>query len=333
MKKGLKAIWPPTVTEIGPELAPVGTGTTIEVALQLLGVAAVPLNETVLAPRGNPKFIPVTVTDAPTCPAVGDRLLITGVFKTLKLVPLLGTPDTVTTTFPGVAPLGTGTTIETAFQLAGVADVPLNVTVLAPCMDPKFVPVIVTEAPTTPDGGDRLVILGVGSTVNETPLLTTPPTVTTTLPVVAPFGTGTVIVPALQLLGLAVVPLNVTVPVDPKFVPLMVIDVPIVAVPGERPVMFGVGMTVKGDPMLAFPPTVTTTLLVIAPVGTVATTEVVLQLVIVVAVVVPNFTVPVVPKFKPVIVTDAPTAADRGDKLLIFGKTVKADPLLSTPLA
>jgi len=201
-------------------------------------------------------------------------------------------------------------------------------------MDPKFVPVIVTEAPTTPDGGDRLVILGVGSTVNETPLLTTPPTVTTTLPVVAPFGTGTVIVPALQLLGLAVVPLNVTVPcVEPKFVPLMVMGVPTAAEVGERPVMFGVSMTVKGTPMLALPPTVTTTFPVVAPAGTVATIEVVLQLVIVVAVVVLNFTVPVVPKFDPVIVTDAPTAPDVGDKLLMLGKTVKADPLLSTLLA
>jgi len=72
---------------------------------------------------------------------------------------------------------------------------------------------------------------------------------------------------------------------------------------------------------------------VIAPAGTVATIEVVLQLVIVVAVVLVNFTVPVVPKFNPVIVTDAPTAPESGDKLLMLGKTVKADPLLSTPLA
>jgi hypothetical protein len=34
-----------------------------------------------------------------------------------------------------------------------------------------------------------------------------------------------------------------------------------------------------------------------------------------------------------VIVTDAPTAPDVGDKLLMLGKTVKLEPLLSTPLA
>jgi hypothetical protein len=34
-----------------------------------------------------------------------------------------------TTTFPVVAPLGTGATILVALQLVGVVDVPLNVTV------------------------------------------------------------------------------------------------------------------------------------------------------------------------------------------------------------
>ena len=41
----------------------------------------------------------------------------------------------------------------------------------------------------------------VAVTVNITPLLATPPTVTTTFPVVAPLGTGTTIIVALQLVG------------------------------------------------------------------------------------------------------------------------------------
>jgi hypothetical protein len=48
-------------------------------------------------------------------------------------------------------------------------------------------------------------------TVNSVPMLATPPTVTTTLPVVAANGTGTVMLVALQLVGVASVPLNVTV--------------------------------------------------------------------------------------------------------------------------
>ena len=46
-------------------------------------------------------------------------------------------------------------------QLVGVAAVPLNFSVLVPCVDPKFVPAMVTDVPTAPDVGDRLVILGV----------------------------------------------------------------------------------------------------------------------------------------------------------------------------
>ncbi len=152
------------------------------------------------------------VTDVPTSPAVGARLLISGVTSTTKLLPLLACPATVTTTFPLVAALGTGITIEVALQLAGVPEVPLNVTVLEPCVEPKFVPVIVTDAPTAPDVGERLVMLGAVTTVNETPLLFTPLAFTTTLPVVAPVGTMATIDGALQLvIAVAVVVLNFTV--------------------------------------------------------------------------------------------------------------------------
>src|SRR5256885_11850821 len=45
-------------------------------------------------------------------------------------------------------------------------------------------------------------------TVKLTPLLATPPTVTITLPVVAPVGTGATMLVALQLVGVAATPLN-----------------------------------------------------------------------------------------------------------------------------
>ena len=66
-------------------------------------------------------------------------------------------------------------------------------------------------------------------TVKVTPLLATPFTVTTTFPVVAPPGTATVMLVALQLVGVPAVPLNFTVLVPwvaPKFVPVMMIEVP-----------------------------------------------------------------------------------------------------------
>src|SRR5690349_11199652 len=78
--------------------------------------------------------------------------------------PLLATPPTVTTTFPLLAPVGTTTPILVALQLpATPAETPLNVTVLAPWVDPKLVPVIVTRLPTGPADGLRLAIVGDGS--------------------------------------------------------------------------------------------------------------------------------------------------------------------------
>jgi hypothetical protein len=85
---------------------------------------------------------------------------------------LLIWPPTVTTTLPVVAPDGTGATMLVALQLLGVAVVPLNLTVLLPCVAPKFAPAIVTDVPTKPDAGDKLVMLGAGTvTVKLTPLL------------------------------------------------------------------------------------------------------------------------------------------------------------------
>src|SRR5258707_15724517 len=56
---------------------------------------------------------------------------------------------------------------------------------------PKLVPAIVTAVAAGPVVGERLVMVGGTVTVNEMPLLAHPPTVTTTLPVVAPAGPGT----------------------------------------------------------------------------------------------------------------------------------------------
>ena len=150
-----------------PVVAPVGTVTFIDDAPQLVTVADVPLNFTVLVPCVVPKFVPVIVTGAPTAPLVGDKLVMLGAATTVNEEPLLATPLTVTTTLPVVAPVGTVATIDVVPQLViVVAVVPLNFTVLVPCGVPKFVPVIVTEAPTAPELGDRLVMLGAA---NEAP--------------------------------------------------------------------------------------------------------------------------------------------------------------------
>lgn len=330
---------PPTVTTTFtlPALSPEGTGTTMFVALQLVGVADAPPNVTVLDPCEDPKLAPAIVTEVPLGPAVGERLVIAGPDPTTKGTPLLGIPLTVTTTFPVVAPVGTGATILVAFQLVGVALVPLNATVLDPCEDPKFVPEIVTEVPTAPAVGLKLEIPGENPTTKSTPLLEKPLTVTTTFPVVAPDGTVTAMLVALQLVGVAKLPLKVTTPgTDPKFVPVIVTGVATVPEVGFRLVITGAGKTTeKLAPLLETPPTVTTTLPVVAPVGTGTTMPVALQLVGV-AVVPLNVIVlePCVePKFAPVTVTEVPAFPDAGLKLMIPGPdpTTKTFPLLANP--
>src|SRR5947207_7684063 len=142
----------------------------------------------------------------------------------------------------------------------------------------------------------RVMAVAAEVTVKFTPLLATPPTVTTTLPVVAPPGTDATMLVALQLVVVAVVPLKVTVPVVPKLVPVMVTAVPTGPVVGFRLVMAGADeVTVKLTPLLATPPTVTTTLPVVAPPGTETTMLMSLHLVVI-DVVPLQLTVPVVPK-------------------------------------
>lgn len=172
--------------------------------------------------------------------AVGGATL-TEMLVTVKFKPLLGIPATVTTTFPVVAPLGTGTVIELDCQIVGFAVVPLNVTVLPPCGEPKPAPVILTEVPTAPEVGLKFVIAGPGMTVKLTPLLERPPAVTTTLPVVAPFGMVTSILVGVQLIApVTGVPLKVTVPMLlPKFVPVIVTEVPTLPDVGFKPVITG----------------------------------------------------------------------------------------------
>lgn len=121
---------PSTVTTTGPLVASAGTVTAIDVALQLVGVAGVPLKVTVLVSCVVSKFEPAIVTAVPAGPEAGVRLEITG--GTVKRIPLLVWPPTVTITFPLVAPAGTVTVMLVADHAVGVAVVPLNLTVLVP---------------------------------------------------------------------------------------------------------------------------------------------------------------------------------------------------------
>jgi hypothetical protein len=89
----------------------------------------------------------------------------------VKLLPLLAIPETLTTTSPVVAPMGTVTVILAPLHVATVAAAPLNVTVLVPYVEPKLPPMILTDVPTDPVDGDKLTIVGVEKSVAGIPMI------------------------------------------------------------------------------------------------------------------------------------------------------------------
>ena len=158
-----------TVTITFPVVAPDGTVTVSELLLQAEAAAATPLNVTVLVPWVEPKPDPPIVTVAPTKPAFGDRLAITGFDETLKAKGGVATPFIVTTTLPLVNPAGGSATRNVGCHIVGVAGVPPKVSVLDPCEEPKGPPLIWTLFPKIPGFGEKLVMLGL--TVKLIPLL------------------------------------------------------------------------------------------------------------------------------------------------------------------
>jgi hypothetical protein len=85
-----------------------------------------------------------------------------------------------------------------------------------------------------------------GFTWNIVPRLGRPPTVTTMLPVLAPAGTGTMILLADHVVGVAAMPLKVTVLlpwVAPKLLPLIVTTVATGPFDGETLVRVGAAVT------------------------------------------------------------------------------------------
>src|SRR5204862_7947562 len=124
----------------------------------------------------------------------------------------------------------------------------------------------------------------------------------------------------LHVVGVASVPLKATVLepfVAPKFVPAMVIGVPTGPDVGLSVVIVGATVTVKLTPLLARPPTVTTTGPLAAPLGTGAAMLVSLHLVGVAGVPL-NVAVPGgAPKFAPAIAIAVPTGPDVGLSLAL----------------
>jgi hypothetical protein len=163
---------PLAYTVAPPVVAPVGTVVVILVGLQVVMAADAPLNCTV--PWAAPKLLPEMVTAVPTCPEDGLIEATLGAGTTVNVRPLLALPaPEVTTTLPVAAPDGTAHTMRVSDHGQSEATTPLKVTFPVPCVDPKLLPFMVTEAPTAPALGDRPLMLGI-TTVKSTPLLSTP---------------------------------------------------------------------------------------------------------------------------------------------------------------
>jgi hypothetical protein len=237
----LCTVTPLLVTEILPVDVPDGTTATMEDEEDDVTVADTPLKDTT---GDGPKLLPLIVTLAPAAALVGVKLEMLGVGSTVKLVPLLiVTPFTCIEIAPVLAPAGTVVAILDVVDEVIVAGVPLNDTIGVVL---KFVPEMLTIAPTAPLVGENSTIVGVESTVKFDPLvILTPFTNMEMGPVNAPPGTTVLMVVALKEFTIAATPLKDTVGVVLKLVPVIVTNAPTAPLVGEKEVSVGVERTVK----------------------------------------------------------------------------------------
>jgi hypothetical protein len=238
---------PFNVKEMRPVDAPTGTEVVMLVEVAAATTAATPLNVIRLSAGVVLKLLPVIVTVAPTAPLEGLKLEMAGVGKTVKLEALVTvTPLVLTVIGPLVAPTGTVVVILTAVEAVTTAKIPLNLTILLAGVVLKFVPDMVTVAPTAPLSGLKPDIVGDGSTVKFVALEMVIPLVVIEIgPVTAPTGTVVVMLVAFELVTTAAVPLKVTTGVPVKFVPDMVTVAPTAPLVGLKLVMVGDAKTVK----------------------------------------------------------------------------------------
>jgi len=159
------AVPPGVVTLTLPEVPAATTAVMLVAETTLNDVAAVPPKLTAVAPV---KLVPVIVTVAPIAALVGVKEVIVGAGTNVNPTRVAMPPGVVTLTLPEVPAATTAVMLVAETTLNDVAAVPPKLTAVAPV---KFVPVIVTVAPTAPEVGVKLVIVGTGT--NKTVLRNT----------------------------------------------------------------------------------------------------------------------------------------------------------------
>ena len=151
------------VTLILPVEAPNGTTAMMVVLLTTVTASAgLPLNATCVTPLN---LAPVMVTGVPTVPSDGVNPVIVGGYLTVNDPALWPVPAAVVTLIrPVVAPAGTVALICADDTTVKLAEVPLNLTDVAPL---KPLPLMVTVVPTGPLAGEKDEITGGLVTEND----------------------------------------------------------------------------------------------------------------------------------------------------------------------
>lgn len=181
----------------------------------------------------------VTVMAAPAL--VGVKLVILG--RSKNPVAVAVPPTVVTCTLPEAPPAPTCAVIVVIEFVRIIAGTPPKVTAVAPL---RFVPVIVTVAPTAALVGENVAIVGAATKVNGPTELTVPPGVVTLTRPVAPAATLAVIwVNDTTVTPVAGTPPKVTVAGAVKPVPVIVIVMPVPALVGVKLVIVGTGANVN----------------------------------------------------------------------------------------
>jgi hypothetical protein len=263
VKPASVAVPPGVVTFKSPE-EPVPTIAVILVAeLTVKEVAATPPKLTAVVPV---KLVPVTVTDVAVPPVVGVKEMIVGAGINVKPAKVAVPPAVVTLTVPEAPVPTTAVMLVAELTVNEVAALPPNLTAVAPV---KLLPVIVIDAPVIPLVGPKEVMVGAGININPARVAVPPDVVTLTFPEVPAPTTAVILVAELTVNEVAAVPPKLTAVAPAKFVPVIVIEAPLLALVGVKEVMIGAGINVN-PAIVAVPPALVTATLPDAPAPTVA---------------------------------------------------------------
>jgi len=182
----------------------------------------------------------------------------------------------------------------------------------------KLEPRIVTEAPKEPLVGEKEEIVGAGIKVKPE-LVTVPPGVVTETSPVDPDPTIAVILIGESIVkDVAAVPPKLTPEASVKLAPEMVTEAPNEALVGEKEEIVGAGIKAKPE-LVIVPPDVVTETSPVDPEPTIAVILMGESIVKDVAAAPPKLTEIVLVKLVPVIVTDDPSPALVGSKVVIVG--------------